>query len=178
MRRLRCPMRCLHISLLHCHECFCSSCFSQAFDVPRALDLLVSLSISGSIVLFFIPNHSMSLCQSIVDREERTMTWLNEWLKEQIPSYKQALTHVDPRTKDWFLLWADPVPAVTLALIYLLIVTLGPRYMKHREAFHVPSSILFVYNMALVVLSAYMVEEVRGDEDISSLISSICSSSR
>ena len=91
------------------------------------------------------------------------MTWLNEWLKEQIPSYKRALTHVDPRTKDWFLLWADPVPAVTLALIYLLIVTLGPRYMRHREAIHVPSAILFVYNMALVVLSAYMVEEVRPD---------------
>ena len=88
------------------------------------------------------------------------MTWLNEWFKEQFPSYKLALQHADPRTKDWFLLWRDPVPAVTLALIYLVIVTIGPRYMRNRQPFHIPSSILFIYNMALVVLSAYMVEEV------------------
>jgi len=89
------------------------------------------------------------------------MTWLNEWLKEQFPLYKSALKHADPRTKDWFFLWSDPVPAVTLALIYLFVVTFGPRFMKHREAIHIPSWILFIYNMALVVLSAYMVEEVR-----------------
>jgi len=88
------------------------------------------------------------------------MTWLNDWLIEHIPPYKLALQHVDPRTKDWFLLWSDPVPAVTLALIYLSIVILGPRYMRNREAVHVPSWILFIYNMALVILSVYMVEEV------------------
>lgn len=88
------------------------------------------------------------------------MTWLNEWLKDEFPTYKRALSHADPRTKNWFFLWADPVPAVTLALIYLFIVIFGPRYMKHREAFHVLSSILFVYNIALVILSAYMVEEI------------------
>jgi hypothetical protein len=88
------------------------------------------------------------------------MTWLNDWLIQQFPSYKLALKHADPRTKDWFLLWTDPVPAITLALIYLAIVILGPRYMRNREAFHIPSWILFSYNMALVVLSIYMVEEV------------------
>lgn len=88
------------------------------------------------------------------------MTWLNDWLKDHIPSYKLALKHADPRTKDWFLLWTDPVPALTLALIYLIIVTLGPRYMRYREAFHIPSWILFTYNMSLVALSIYMVEEV------------------
>jgi hypothetical protein len=89
------------------------------------------------------------------------MTWLNNWLIEHIPSYKLALKHVDPRTKDWFLLWADPIPAITLALIYLAIVIFGPRYMKHREAIHIPTWILFTYNISLVILSAYMVEEVR-----------------
>jgi len=88
------------------------------------------------------------------------MTWLNNWLIEHIPSYKLALQHVDPRTKDWFLLWADPIPAITLALIYLSIVILGPRYMRNREAFHIPAWILFIYNMALVILSVYMVEEL------------------
>ena len=90
------------------------------------------------------------------------MTWLNELLKEQFPSYKLALKHADPRTKDWFLLWTDPIPALTLAVLYILIVVFGPRFMRNREAVHVPASILFVYNMALVVLSAYMVEEVSG----------------
>lgn len=88
------------------------------------------------------------------------MTWLNERLKEQFPLYKLALKNADPRTKDWFFLWSDPVPAVTLALIYLFIVIFGPRFMKNREAFHIPSWILFVYNIALVILSAYMVEEL------------------
>jgi len=88
------------------------------------------------------------------------MTWLNDWLIDRIPSYKFALKHADPRTRDWFLLWSDPIPAITLAIIYLFIVILGPRYMRYREAFHIPTVILFSYNMALVVLSAYMVEEV------------------
>lgn len=89
------------------------------------------------------------------------MTWLNNWLMERIPSYKLAIKNADPRTKDWFLVWADPIPMLTLVLIYLTIVILGPRYMKHREAIHVPAWILFTYNIALVILSAYMVEEVR-----------------
>lgn len=88
------------------------------------------------------------------------MTWLNELVKEKIPSYKLALKYADPRTKDWFLLWADPVPVLTLVCIYLSIVTLGPRFMRTREAVHIPAPILFIYNMVLVVLSIYMVEEV------------------
>lgn len=88
------------------------------------------------------------------------MTWLNNLLIDHIPSYKLALKHADPRTKDWFLLWRDPIPAFTLAIIYLFIVRFGSRYMQHRKAFHIPTVILFSYNMALVVLSAYMVEEV------------------
>jgi len=32
--------------------------------------------------------------------------------------------------------------------------------MRHREAFHIPSWILFIYNMALVILSIYMFEEI------------------
>ncbi len=94
------------------------------------------------------------------------MTWLNNWLVEHIPSYKLALKYSDPRTKNWFLLWQDPIPAITLALIYLSIVIFGPRYMRHREAFHIPSWILFIYNMALVILSVYMVEEVRNELNI------------
>jgi hypothetical protein len=102
------------------------------------------------------------------------MTWLNNWLVEHIPSYKLALKYSDPRTKNWFLLWQDPIPAITLALIYLSIVIFGPRYMRHREAFHIPSWILFIYNMALVILSVYMVEEVRNELNIFFFFLHIC----
>jgi hypothetical protein len=88
------------------------------------------------------------------------MIWLNDWLKEQVPLYKLALKHADPRTKNWFLLWGDPIPAAALAFIYFIIVTLGPRYMRHQKAFHIPLWILFTYNMSLVFLSVYIVEQV------------------
>ncbi|CAF0863082.1 unnamed protein product [Adineta steineri] len=88
------------------------------------------------------------------------MTWLNDLLIEHIPIYKHALKHADPRTKDWFLVWHDPIPTITLTLIYLAIVLYGPRYMKYREAFHISTTVLFTYNMALVLLSAYIVEEI------------------
>ena len=88
------------------------------------------------------------------------MTWLNDWLIEHIPLYKFTMKHVDPRTKNWFLVWHDPIPATTLVIMYLIIVSLGPRYMRHREAFHIPSVIFFTYNMVLVLLAAYITEEV------------------
>jgi hypothetical protein len=88
------------------------------------------------------------------------MTWLNNWLIEQVSLYKLALKHADPRTKDWFLVWQDPIPAATLVIIYLFIVAFGPRYMRHRQAFHIPTTIFFTYNMVHAVLSAYMIEEV------------------
>jgi elongation of very long chain fatty acids protein 4 len=88
------------------------------------------------------------------------MTWLNDWLIEHVSSYKLALKYVDPRTKDWFLLWGDPIPTLTLTIIYLLIVIIGSHYMKQRKAFDIPIIILFSYNMSLVLLSVYLVEEV------------------
>jgi elongation of very long chain fatty acids protein 4 len=89
------------------------------------------------------------------------MTLLNDWLIEHLSFYKHALKSIDPRTKNWFLLWNDPIPTLTLTIIYLLIVIIGPRYMQHRKAIHIPIIILFSYNMSLVLLSAYLVEEVK-----------------
>ncbi|CAF1157873.1 unnamed protein product [Adineta ricciae] len=88
------------------------------------------------------------------------MTWLNDWLMEHVDFYRYALKQADYRTKDWFLLWADPIPTLFLTFIYLLIVYFGPKYMKNRAEVRVPAMILFLYNMALVVLSGYMVTEI------------------
>ena len=101
---------------------------------------------------FLITEYFIFLCQ--------IMTWINDWLKKQIPSYKLALDYADPRTKNWFLLWTDPIPVIILILIYLSIVIFGSRYMQYRHAFRVPTWLLFMYNISLVVLSIYMVEEV------------------
>lgn len=66
----------------------------------------------------------------------------------------------DPRTKDLFLLYDNPVYVWIITLVYILFVTLiGPRYMKNRPAFTFPR-FLVVYNSILVVWSTYMFVEV------------------
>lgn len=98
------------------------------------------------------------------------MTWLNDWLMEHVDFYRYALKQADYRTKDWFLLWADPIPTLFLTFIYLLIIYFGPKYMKNRPEVHVPAMVLFLYNMALVVLSGYMVTEVKKFTDEMGLV--------
>lgn len=81
-------------------------------------------------------------------------------LKNLTDLYKQALTTSDPRTKDYLLVWNDPIPVLQILLAYLLIVTIGRRVMSYLPAVPVPVSFLFAYNFFLVILSAYMVEEI------------------
>ncbi|CAF0800193.1 unnamed protein product, partial [Didymodactylos carnosus] len=88
------------------------------------------------------------------------MTIINEWFKERFPKYRYALKHADPRTQNWFLLWNDPSGVIFLTLCYLLFVYFGPRVMRKREPLRVPSSMLFVYNLGLVAVSLYMLEEI------------------
>lgn len=66
----------------------------------------------------------------------------------------------DPRTKDLFMLYDNPVYVWIITLVYILFVTvIGPRYMKNRPAFTFPR-FLVVYNSILVVWSTYMFVEV------------------
>lgn len=66
----------------------------------------------------------------------------------------------DPRTKDLFMLYDNPVYIWIITLLYILFVTvIGPRYMKNRPAFTFPR-FLVVYNSILVVWSTYMFVEV------------------
>jgi len=69
------------------------------------------------------------------------------------------IDHADPRTKDWPLVWSNPVYVWVLTALYLAVVFLGPRFMKNRQAFSLTGFLVF-YNLALVALSAYMFIEI------------------
>lgn len=64
----------------------------------------------------------------------------------------------DTRVKGWFLL-DNYIPTFICSTIYLLIVWLGPKYMKNRQPLAC-RRILVVYNLGLTLLSLYMFCEV------------------
>lgn len=64
----------------------------------------------------------------------------------------------DPRVRGWLLLDNYP-PTLFFTIVYLLIVWMGPKYMKNRQPFSC-RGILVVYNLALTLLSLYMFYEV------------------
>ncbi|XP_032196159.1 elongation of very long chain fatty acids protein 5 isoform X3 [Mustela erminea] len=72
--------------------------------------------------------------------------------------FKALLGPRDTRVKGWFLL-DNYIPTFICSVIYLLIVWLGPKYMKNRQPFSC-RRILVVYNLGLTLLSLYMFCEV------------------
>ncbi|XP_071104409.1 very long chain fatty acid elongase 7-like [Haliotis cracherodii] len=72
--------------------------------------------------------------------------------------YKSATTDLrDLRTDGWFLM-ESVWPTVATVLVYLVIVTWGPRLMSNRPAFQL-NNVLVAYNFCLMLLSMYMVFE-------------------
>lgn len=67
---------------------------------------------------------------------------------------------VDPRVRGWLLL-DSCTPTLVLTFIYLLIVYLGPKYMKNKMAYSL-KNVLLLYNFGVTMLSFYMLVEVRG----------------
>jgi hypothetical protein len=55
---------------------------------------------------------------------------------------------------------ATPVSIMTIFTVYLLLVWLGPRMMKHYKPVQL-HNVLIAYNLFMVLLSAYMFYEVR-----------------
>lgn len=55
---------------------------------------------------------------------------------------------------------ATPIPVSMFFLAYIAIVLIGPRLMANRKPFNI-KTLLFPYNVALVILSVYMFTEVR-----------------
>ncbi|XP_070274510.1 very long chain fatty acid elongase 5 isoform X2 [Myotis yumanensis] len=68
--------------------------------------------------------------------------------------FKALLGPRDTRVKGWFLL-DNYIPTFICSTIYLLIVWLGPKYMKNRQPLTC-RRILVVYNLGLTLLSLYM----------------------
>lgn len=64
----------------------------------------------------------------------------------------------DKRTDPWPLVYS-PVPVSLVFLVYLWVVWLAPRLMKHKQPVDL-RVVLIVYNFAMVCLSAYMFHEV------------------
>lgn len=53
-------------------------------------------------------------------------------------------------------------PTLALTVVYLLIVWMGPKYMKHRQPYSCRGAMMF-YNLGLTLLSFYMFYEVNAD---------------
>lgn len=64
----------------------------------------------------------------------------------------------DQRVRGWLLLDNYP-PTFALTVMYLLIVWMGPKYMKHRQPYSC-RGLLVLYNLGLTLLSFYMFYEV------------------
>ncbi|TSN48464.1 Elongation of very long chain fatty acids protein 5 [Bagarius yarrelli] len=83
------------------------------------------------------------------------MESLNQRLNQQIDSWMGPR---DPRVRGWLLL-DNYLPTLSFTIIYLLIVWLGPKYMRNKQPFSC-RGILVVYNTALTLLSLYMFYEL------------------
>ena len=64
----------------------------------------------------------------------------------------------DERVEDWFLI-KTPVPISVIFVMYVLLVFIGPRFMRNREALQLKAFIV-PYNFILILLSIYMFFEV------------------
>lgn len=64
----------------------------------------------------------------------------------------------DQRVRGWLLLDHYP-PTLALTVMYLLIVWMGPKYMKHRQPYSCRGAMM-IYNLGLTLLSFYMFYEV------------------
>ncbi|XP_067945445.1 very long chain fatty acid elongase 4-like [Watersipora subatra] len=73
------------------------------------------------------------------------------------PLHRRFYAEKDPRVDGW-LMMSSPYPTFILFVLYLLLVWQGPKYMAQRQAFNL-QYILIIYNLMLVLLSAYMLYE-------------------
>lgn len=79
--------------------------------------------------------------------------------KKETRTVKSVFFFSDKRVENW-LLMATPIPVTMFFLAYIAIVLIGPRFMANRKPFNI-KTLLFPYNVALVILSVYMFTEVR-----------------
>jgi hypothetical protein len=95
------------------------------------------------------PVAQMSMCVRVANYRD-----IPPWA----PHRKHFFT--DSRVRGWFLL-DSYLPTFILTITYLLSIWLGNKYMKNRPALSL-RGILTLYNLAITLLSAYMLVEVSG----------------
>lgn len=76
------------------------------------------------------------------------------------PHLRLGLHLSDPRVRGMLLL-DSYLPTLALTLGYLLIVWLGPKYMKRRQPYSCRGAMM-LYNLGITILSFWMFSEVKG----------------
>ncbi|KAI5702271.1 hypothetical protein M8J76_015967 [Diaphorina citri] len=78
---------------------------------------------------------------------------------EKVYKYYQWTQELsDERTRGWLMV-DSPIPTLAYTLIYLSIVTIGPRLMRDRKPYKL-TSILVPYNMLMCALNLYIAIEL------------------
>nr|QCF41170.1 Elovl2/5 [Sinonovacula constricta] len=81
-------------------------------------------------------------------------------VSELYNKFQEAQKYADPRTKDWPMLWSNPIPVWILTASYLVFVLYaGPRFMQNRKPYSL-QGFMVVYNLGLVVMSTWMFIEI------------------
>lgn len=102
----------------------------------------------GESLILISPSVADSRCQRCLGRKKST---------------SDQLVHLcpDERVRGLLLLDYYP-PTIALTVVYLLIVWMGPKYMKHRQPYSCRGAMM-IYNLGLTLLSFYMFYEVNAD---------------
>ncbi|XP_034041614.1 elongation of very long chain fatty acids protein 5 [Thalassophryne amazonica] len=80
-------------------------------------------------------------------------------LNQDFNTYMESwMGPIDQRVRGWLLL-DDYTPTFALTVIYLLIVWMGPKYMRHRQPYSC-RGLMVLYNLGLTLLSFYMFYEL------------------
>ena len=70
----------------------------------------------------------------------------------------------DPRIKDYVFV-GNPIPPALTVLSYLVFLYVGPKWMKHREAFQL-KWVMIVYNFGITLFTVFIFKEVRKHQNI------------
>lgn len=113
-----------------------------------------------------IPPHFVAFCKARGRERKGAMAGESTSLRAEIQVfldnpgefYNTVMERSDPRVKDW--LWmGSPFPTIAIAMLYLLFVRYVPGYMENRKPLEM-KPFLFVYNTAIVLLNAYLANEM------------------
>ncbi|RDD42867.1 Elongation of very long chain fatty acids protein 4 [Trichoplax sp. H2] len=86
------------------------------------------------------------------------MEFLPTFAKNWYYSYCEYLQQSDPRVKNWPLM-ESLTPTLIISCLYLLVVYVGPKIMRSREALNL-NRIMIIYNFCIVLLSFHMFRKV------------------